>query len=394
MKLNRDVLILLGLAATLILFLVLGPGQASNRDDGDTFGQPTTFSSEARGTMALLRWLQRIGYDAEQLAYQDYTLTDDIGVVFLLRPSLAIEEDNSAELLQWVERGGTLIFAEDRRPFVRPPNDLLDTLDIEIDELDDDDLTLNNATIQQPFFSDPPVSQIHPRTEHVILPARDGVAAIALARAPDQETEHLTVAGVPYGAGYIYIASGIHPFTNAGLADDTDAHGAMILNMLRWLDANERIIFDEYHHGYFEPPSLRTVVFSNAWGWSLLYMGVILGGYVLLSGRRFGHAIPTQREQLRRGGEDYVLSMADMFQRSGNRAAIQQHYYQSLRRKLARRYGINPQADDAAFQQELTRAAQIQGSSGSDPVAALRQLQGSNASEAQIVRALNEADQL
>ncbi len=394
MKRNRDLLILLGLAATLILFLVLGPGQASNRDDSATFERPTTFSSDPRGTMALLRWLQRIGYDAEQLAYQDYTLTDDIGVVFLLRPTLPIDEDNSAELLQWVERGGTLIFAEDRRPFVRPANDILATLDIEIDEVDDDDLTLNNATIQQPFFSDPPVSQIHPRTEHVILPDRNDVAAIARARAPDQETEHLTVAGLPYGAGYIYIASGIHPFTNAGLADDTAAHGAMVLNMLRWLDANERVIFDEYHHGYFEPPSLRTVVFSNAWGWGLLYVGIILGGYVLLSGRRFGHAIPTQSEQLRRGGEDYVLSMADMFQRSGNRTAIQHHYYQSLRRKLARRYGINPQADDTAFQQELTRAVQMQGTSGNDPLAALRQLQQANTSEAQLIRALNEADQL
>jgi hypothetical protein len=92
---------------------------------------------------------------------------------------------------------------------------------------------------------------------------------------------------------------------------------------------------------------------------------------------------------VRRSSAEYVESMADLFQRGGKRDYILKHYHNAFKRTLARKDGINPQLDDAEFVRELSRSHTFD-----EPalLALLARLRSTKASEAELVRAVSEAD--
>jgi hypothetical protein len=155
--------------------------------------------------------------------------------------------------------------------------------------------------------------------------------------------------------------------------------------------AGGRIQFDEYHHGFFTPPSTGRIVFGSPWGWAAAYAVLVIGLYLLLSGRRFGRPIPLQEELVRRSSTEYVESMADLFLRGGKRAYILKHYRAAFKRRLAQRDGINPQLDDAEFVRELARARELD-----EPALAalLARLRAASPSDAELVRTVADADAL
>jgi hypothetical protein len=163
------------------------------------------------------------------------------------------------------------------------------------------------------------------------------------------------VLGMQHGAGYIYVSSALHPFTNAGLRHPDNA--AFVLNLLRRTTnpTDGHILFDEWHHGFHTPPSLRGLVLGSAWGQGVVYALVVLAIYLVWTGRRFGQPVPLHEDVVQRSSAEYVASMADLFQRGRKHEYILHHYAQRFKRTLARPYGINPRLDDAAFVAELTR---------------------------------------
>jgi hypothetical protein len=197
----------------------------------------------------------------------------------------------------------------------------------------------------------------------------------------------LLVAGLKHGRGYIYLSATANPFTNAGLRDPENA--ALVLNMLRRAPAGGLVQFDEYHQGFFKPPSTSGILLSTPWGWAAAYAVVVIALYLILGGRRFGRPIPLREELARRSSAEYIESMADLFQRGGKRAYILRHFYQSFKRRLARKDGINPSLDDAEFARELARARDVD-----EPalLALLARLRAARPSEAELVRAVSEAD--
>jgi len=219
------------------------------------------------------------------------------------------------------------------------------------------------------------------QTGRVLVPHRDDY--VTLLGMPDA----LLVAGIKHGSGYIYLSATTYPFTNAGLRDPANA--ALALNMLRRAPAGGRVQFDEYHHGFFTAPSTSRILLSSPWGWAAAYAVLVIALYLILGGRRFGRPIPLQEELARRSSAEYVESMADLFQRGGKRDYILKHYYRAFKRALARKDGINPQLDDAEFARELSRARDID-----EPalLALLARLRSAKASEAELVRAVSEAD--
>ncbi len=125
--------------------------------------------------------------------------------------------------------------------------------------------------------------------------------------------------------------------------------------MLRRVPAGGRIQFDEYHHGFFTPPSTTRLVLGSPWGWAAAYAVLVVALYLLLSGRRFGRPVPLKEELTRRSSAEYIESMADLFQRGGKRSYILQHYHAAFKRKLAGPLGANPQLPDEEFVRELAR---------------------------------------
>jgi hypothetical protein len=221
------------------------------------------------------------------------------------------------------------------------------------------------------------------QTGRMLLPHRDDyIKLLGVADA-------LLVAGIKQGNGYIYLSATTFPFTNEGLRDPENA--ALVLNMLRRAPAGGRIQFDEYHHGFFTPPSTGKILLSSPLGWAAAYALAAIALYLMLSGRRFGRPVPLKEELARRSSAEYVESMADLFQRGGKRDYILRHYRGAFKRRLARKDGINPQLDDSEFVRDLARARPV---NEPELLALLGRLRAQKPSEADMVRAVGEADAL
>lgn len=330
MKSRRDLMILLALCAVLILWVVVGTGR-QQQPDFDL--RPTSHSPAPSGTLALLRWMQDLGYDAGRLEYRSFTLSADDTVLVILNPSEPINRTDADEVVRWIEAGGTLIMADDQSGLFGANSALLRQLKVEAQPYEGPGGSIERAPAAQPLLDNPPVHDALVRADRVLELKRDDYAQLL------GTADNTVLAGIRQGKGYIYLSSTTHPFTNEGLRDEQNV--ALMLNLLRRLPPGGRILFDEYHHGFFTPPSLRAIVLSRPWGWALLYALAVIAAYLILTGRRFGRPVPLREEVTRRSSAEYVESMADLFQRGDKRAFILRHYYTAFKRRLARPFGIN-----------------------------------------------------
>ena len=125
MKNRRDILIIIGLFAALILFIALGPGRQPQASDP---AQATTHSSAPEGALALYNWTRDLGYDSRRLEYRAFALEESDAALIILNPQEPINRTQSRAMLDWVEQGGTLIFADDQSAIFGASNALLDDL--------------------------------------------------------------------------------------------------------------------------------------------------------------------------------------------------------------------------------------------------------------------------
>lgn len=374
----RDLFILIALFAVLVAFTILGPARSQDEGFGST---TTTHSSEPGGALALLRWTQSLGYDARRLEYTAFQLDSQTAALFIINPSVALSRTAADEVIRWVEEGGTLILVDDQSQIFRGGNELLKELELKLKPYRGEKDTLERAMSLQPALATPPVREAEVQTDHVLDFERQDVARLL------GTSETTVLLGIKQGDGYIYVSSASFPFTNQGLRNDQNA--ALVLNLLRGVPADGRILFDEYHHGFFTPPSFRSVLLDSAWGWALIYALATLSIYLVLTGWRFGRPVPLREEVMRRSSAEYVESMADLFQRSGKRDFMLHHYAITFKRRLARPYGINPRLDDATFVSELARQREID-----QPalLALLTRLQTTPVSEQALIQAVADAD--
>ena len=376
MRQLRDLLLIAALFGVLIAFVVVSPGRAPSLAP-DT---PTTYSSAPTGALALYEWTRAMGYDARRLEYRPFELTDDDAVLVMLNPSAAISKDHARHIRTWVERGGTLIFAEDTPALFGLSDALLDELQMRMTVITGTQM-IERAPALQPVFDQPPVRELNARPQRALAPQRNDYAPLFGA------TDQILIAGVRIGQGYVYISATTHPFTNRGLRDRQ--HAALVLNMLRRAPPGGRILFDEYHHGLVAPPAPTDGLLRTPWGWAGVYAATVTALFLLLGGRRFGRAVPLKEERERRSSAEYVESLADLYQRSGKRAYMLRHFYADFKRRLAQPYGINPQVDDREFVYQLARVRPIEEAA---LLALLAQLRATPASDAELLRVVAAAD--
>lgn len=376
MRQLRDLLLIAALFGVLIAFVVVGP----SRTPPLAPDAPTTYSRAPTGALALYEWTRAMGYDARRLEYRPFELTDDDAVLVMLNPSAAISKDHARHIRTWVERGGTLIFAEDTPALFSISNALFDELQVRMTVITGTQ-EIERVPALQPVFDQPPVRELNVRPRRALAPQRNDYAPLFGAAG------QTLIAGIRVGQGYAYISATTHPFTNSGLRDRQ--HAALVLNMLRRAPPGGRILFDEYHHGLVAPPAPTDGLLRTPWGWAGIYAATVTALFLLLGGRRFGRAVPLKEERERRSSAEYVESIADLYQRGGKRAYMLRHFYASFKRRLAQPYGINPQVDDREFVYQLARLRPIDEAA---LLALLAQLRATPASDAELLRVVAAAD--
>ena len=376
MRQLRDLLLIAALFGVLIAFVVVGP----SRTPPLAPDAPTTYSRAPTGALVLYEWMRAMGYDARRLEYRPFELTDEDAVLVMLNPSAAISKDHARHIRTWVERGGTLIFAEDTPALFSISNALFDELQVRMTVITGTQ-EIERVPALQPVFDQPPVRELNVRPRRALAPQRNDYAPLFGAAG------QTLIAGIRVGQGYAYISATTHPFTNSGLRDRQ--HAALVLNMLRRAPPGGRILFDEYHHGLVAPPAPTDGLLRTPWGWAGIYAVTVTALFLLLGGRRFGRAVPLREEVERRSSAEYVESIADLYQRGGKRAYMLRHFYASFKRRLAQLYGINPQVDDREFVYQLARLRPIDEAA---LLALLAQLRATPASDAELLRVVAAAD--
>src|SRR5437016_4276718 len=110
MRLSRDLLIVLALFVVLALFTVVPAMRRAEIEEAQqTFTPYSTHSAEPDGTLALMLWLEQIGYRTQRIENDTFATPDEARVLFVF-PSRETYADFEAQaLLRWVERGNTLI---------------------------------------------------------------------------------------------------------------------------------------------------------------------------------------------------------------------------------------------------------------------------------------------
>jgi Na+-transporting methylmalonyl-CoA/oxaloacetate decarboxylase gamma subunit len=381
MKQRRDLFILVGLFVLIFILIVLIP----NDQEGGQSRRSSSHSSNPYGTQALLVWMDELGFAVERLEYRDFELESDDAALFIFDPTTPFSKEEIDHLSDWVSEGGVLLFsASNSSPMSSNPSDqLLEAFDVSTSPPSNNQVYIDRAPVNQPFFDLPPLHEVEVQTSRRLILERDDYAQLL------GSPEDPIMVGFPYGFGYVYIVSSVYPFSNGGLQIEENAQFS--LNILQRIPDYGRVLFDEYHHGYFQAPSLRNFLLEQAWGKGLVFVFFSVLVFLIWTGRRFGKPIPLKEEVAQRSSSEYVESMAELFQRGGKQAYISQHYHSAFKRKIARPLGINPKLDDQQFLLELQRHTLA----NSDQIAAvLSGLQRTNLSEKELLQLIKQADDL
>jgi hypothetical protein len=334
---------IIALAALLVLGAVVAQA-ASGRNPTDP-GGPALSSRDAgpEGTLALAVWLESLGYHVDRLEGSGSSPSDAIRYLFVLKPSRRLARPDAVAILDWIRRGGTLVYVPNLYPeLLSPPTEVGDGLARELDLAPGFGSGSQNPLVPGPglpFFTMPAASQFRSSTTLVLNPIDSGW--IPLIEVDSSSHRDTVVARRRYGSGQVVaIASGDF-LSNAHLGDDENF--AIVLNVLARGPSSRVAAFDEYHHGVASPPDLLETARSQPWGWLIGYLAVVSFVFALWSGRRFGPPIVRERLPGRSTG-DYVTAFAGLLQRNvakgGASAWAQAQYSRLIRRGLGRTQGV------------------------------------------------------
>jgi hypothetical protein len=312
----------------------------------------TVYSTAPGGGRALWLWLGEIGYSLSTLEGGAYRVPDEARTMLVLSPILPFSDSELEELEGWVRRGGTLVIAADGL-FARS---LLERFRLQLRALP------RLVEAAQPVHGDLLDSSIREVTvrasDELLLGASSGRPLLV-------DGERVFGAVVSHERGRVIALSAPDALRNTALRREDNARLALSLVGPR---ERGRLVFDERHHGYgaAESRPLHTLLLDHGWGRAVLYAGLAILLFLLLSGRRFGR--PRQLEAARgRSLSEYVSSMAALYRSGRKRSLLVEHFQRRLQRDMAQDLGL---PGDATLEQIEARARVM----GRDPSAALRVL--------------------
>lgn len=333
-------------------------------------------SAQNNGSLALYSWLGAIGYRVQRIENQEFRVGDEVQLLFVLGPSEEIAASDARLILNWVARGNVLVTADEG---FLSSNGLFQALDVRLDPLNS---RSDSAALEQPLLglASGPLAT---GSDSALKVNRADFVQYASA-----ENKPLLIR-FPYGKGVIWLSSAPNLFSNENLRSEPNAQ--LVQAFVSTISRGGVIAFDEYHLG-FKPEagaSLLTLLYNTPWGWAVIFAFLVVMGYLLLNGRRFGRAMPARQTLARRTPSEYVVSMANLFRRANKRSMVLDHYRRSLKRRLGRPFHLDPELPDNRYIELLTRMRPDLNSAELERI--LAALRRSNMTEADLVRTVEQS---
>lgn len=328
------VLLILALVVTGTFTLLSKPARARGGMANQGSGGASRFAD----------WLAGRGFVVYSIETARTWPTPDDALMFILAPRTSYSAEELLFLDWWVQDGGTLVIAQESRQ----PTNLPDYFGVSISRLW---RPIRQSGLQLPVLNWPPVGQAAIDATHFVKDGcHRGVSHMGMCEGAFPGQGPLIVS-FGRGKGQVFVMSSATPFTNAGLADAGNAQ--LVENLvLATAVPGERIVFDEAHH---QMP--LTWLFTTAAGWSVWLSLIALVGFFL-----WQNAYPPARQRAVvypqvaevEGGTAVSINSLTGAGRQFNRyELITNHYWQRLKRTLARHYDGDPALPDADFVESL-----------------------------------------
>ena len=338
-RLSRDAWLAIGLLTLLAAVTFTAAFQQTQPPKPPPYAST---SAAPDGTLALSRWLTRLGYDVSTQAEDTFEPPGDAALILMLQPNQLVTSDEWSSLDKWVTGGGTLLIAGDSFTAALAISHYHFTLRY----LDQPAMAL---TIQTPLLAAPPIASAANVQADAYLSANraDFVTHLGVAQGP-------VLVSFRQGKGRVLISAAPFPFSNDGLKDASNP--PLVLNLVRSTAQAGGVWFDEWHHGL---RASDTVDGPGSWltttlgGRSLLYVALVIFVALLLQGRSFGKPLVEPQERTRRAPLEYITAIANLNRRAGHRHALLADYHHRLKRELGRRYRLSPSLDDDEFCRQL-----------------------------------------
>jgi hypothetical protein len=332
---RRDALLLAAVLMGLAVLALLVRPHAARTDAGDL--RASTFRYGPEGAAALYHLARELDVPAHRLL-RSWSVDRDHAVLVVLQPVERALPAEAASLLAWIEAGGTLIYAP--APFDGLAPDLgLRTVSVRPGSLppleavrwdgisafpEEHDWTAGIDSVPgfRTVFSARSERLQQPDTR-VLLRTEEGAPAL------------LTF---PMGQGRVLAFSDAAVLANRRLREG----GAAIIfarAAAAALADGGRLSFDEYHQGFREAGTWRTLwrfLTGHAVGRVLLQAGAAALALLLLYGVRFGGPLPETGSR-RRSPLEHAQALASGYQRAHARGVSRRLLMRGLERRLGRR---------------------------------------------------------
>jgi hypothetical protein len=299
-------------------------------------------SNRPDGARSLYVWLSNLGYNVRTLDQAPLSLSSSDKVLFVLATNEAFTAAELQDLDQWIESGGTLIVARD----TAQPGQLLDHYRTPLAQMRS---SVERAPLRLPTLNWPPVGEVRVHASHKLRLQRE----VAVVHIGDRSTPLLVAFG--QGKGKVFVMSTVYPFTNDGLWDANNAQ--LVHNLVRTgTSQGGGIAFDQAHRK--EQPTVISLAWlvSTAEGWGMIYTAVVFLAYLMLRFRRLGAPIVPPTDWLTpRATDEYITAVVGMHGQMGMEKTARRHYWDRLKRNLARQYRLDPALHDDDFLKEVAR---------------------------------------
>lgn len=333
MRLQRDTWLAIGLLVMLVLVTIVVVVWEEARAEKPPY---SSYASQPNGALALREWMTVLGYEVLPDRLSAFEPPDRARLLLMLEPADVLDVDIDT-LDAWVQRGNTLVLAGTGRGTRLVAQHYRFSLHFANNGI-------ASVLAQNPLLDQPPIADaITLETDYYLASMRgDYVAYLA-----DENTRPVLVA-FQVGEGRVILSSAPSLFSNLGLKAENAPEA--VFNLLRLAGNNSPVWFNEWHHGERGP--ISEVLGPEQWlrhnpiGRAMLFIaGVIFLG-ILLQGRLFGRPVPPARELRRRAPLEYIRAIANLGRRAGHRGPVMNQYHSALKRRLGKRYHLDPSLPD------------------------------------------------
>lgn len=321
-------------------------------------------AADPLGGKGLVLLLERLGYTVATQSSATDPIAAGTRVWIWVDPESTLSKRQVHSLLQWVERGGILIFAPSVDNYLPDSSTLPDTtgMDLMKRELNVKVAPSGNPGIR---YDEEPLPILSPLQRSAISSYWSGVSsAQASSGLLNVGGNYLEIAGTSSGAqvarldrgkGHIFVLPDALLLTNYGLAQADNA--VFVTNLIR-LHANGRdgsVCIDQRHTQlvaggtYVAAPTLTDYLWRPPVRYAMLQLLAAVLLLWALYGRRQGAPVPLPESEPVTRASRYAVAMGGLFYKADKPQAAQAIIADDFRRALVQRLGMSVADNDEAI---------------------------------------------